>query len=82
MEAVQVCHELWSENEDNRVSRVDTSHNFGLKIMKQEDEQFDNALTLGGHRHLGLIREGNSDSESKEDEAAAPIWDKPVSWEV
>ena len=79
-ESVQVCHELWSDNEDEADANVDPYSTTGHKRLKMGDKngsyQFDMTNQLGNE--LLPTPSGYDDDEESEDKSAAPIPDKSV----
>lgn len=83
-EAVQVCHELWSDDEDEEITNVDPFLVSEQKRLKMGDmlenchfdvtDQFDNNMLA--------TPSGYNDEEDSEDESAAPIPDNYVSCKV
>ena len=79
-EAVQVRHELWSDDEDDGLADSDPYNNTGHKRMKVGDVidsyQYDENNDL--QNELLATPSGCDDNEDSEDEAARPIPDGPV----
>ena len=79
-ESVQVCHELWSDYEDEADANVDPYSATGHKWMKTGDingsYQFD--VTNQLRNELLPTPSGYDDDDESEDKSAAPIPDKSV----
>jgi hypothetical protein len=81
VEAVQVCHKLWSDNEEEELAKNDPYSDIGHKWIKMddmnEDYQFDVTNQLKNEL-LSTPPGCDDDDEDSEDEAARPIPDQSV----
>src|SRR5688572_15956254 len=80
VEAVQVCHKLWSDNEDEGVSTVHSTMEPPRKKYIHSDEKSRYLVTSATKFSYEHHKEADnySDGEDSEDEAGIPIEDKPV----
>lgn len=80
VEAVQVRHKLWSDNEEEEIAKDDPYSNTGHKRIKKDDtsEAYQYDVTNQLESELLATPPGCDDGEDSEDELAAPIPDQSV----
>lgn len=84
VDVVQVRHELWSDNEDDELTNIKSIGGSDSKRLKTDDFNENYAFNEKNHFGTELLATppSDDDNEDSEDESAAPIADKPVSYAV
>ena len=80
VEAVQVRHELWSDNEDDELTNMKSSGGYDPKRLKMDDFNGNYVFNVTNHFGIELLPTppGHVNDEDSEDESAAPPLDKLV----
>ena len=78
-EVVQVRHELWSDEEDEGITKDDTNSKLKQKQIKTADENDCHTSSVTNPLETKVLATPSGDAdESSEDEAAQPMPDKSV----
>ena len=84
-EAVQVCHELWSDHDDEEFTNVEINDGSEYKRLKTDAQNKNSLFNLSNQLENELIATPSGyddDDDESEEDLAAPIPDKSVFYEV